>query len=348
MFKSLSVSGWSVVLAVVVAAQVSTPMAAIADDSVKVNAFNFPRAESDMYFARFAKLAGGLGKFYFYRTPTKVEQQDVVRMNRDTLYGAAVFDLDAGPVTITLPEAGKRFLSMQIVNQDHNSPGTVYTPGKHTLTKEKIGTRYVATLFRVFMDPNNPEDVKAANAVQDAIKAEQAGSGKLEQPAWDPETLKKTRETLAALETLGGVHENRFGMPSEVDHLSWLISTATGWGGNPRKDAVYLFRVPKMNDGTTAQTLTLKDVPVDAFWSVTVYDAKGFMFENPQKAYSLNSVTSKRESDGSVVIQFGGNPKQAANYLAITPGWNFVVRLYRPRKEILDGTWKLPEPVLLK
>ncbi|MFO0867770.1 MAG: hypothetical protein U0935_02380 [Pirellulales bacterium] len=60
---------------------------AVAADPVKVNAFNFPRAESDMYFARFAKLAGGLGKFYFYRTPTRIEQQDVVRMNRDTLYG---------------------------------------------------------------------------------------------------------------------------------------------------------------------------------------------------------------------------------------------------------------------
>ena len=47
------------------------------------------------------------------REPTPIAAQTVIRMNRDTLYSAAVFDLDAGPVTITLPDPGKRFLSMQ-------------------------------------------------------------------------------------------------------------------------------------------------------------------------------------------------------------------------------------------
>jgi hypothetical protein len=319
-----------------------------AADPVKVNAFNFPRAESDMYFARFLQLTGGLGKSYFYRNPTQVDRQDVVRMNRDTLYGAMVFDLDASPATITLPDTGKRFLSMQIVNQDHHTPQTLYAPCKHTLKREEIGTRYVVTLFRVFMDPNNPEDVKAANAVQDAIKVEQANPGKLELPVWDTQTHQRTREALLTLESLGGVKENRFGMPNEVDTVSWLIATASGWGGNPLKDAVYIPFFPEKNDGKTAYSVTLKDVPVDAFWSITMYDSKGFMFENPQKAYSLNSVTAKPQPDGSFVIQFGGDPKSAVNFLAITPGWNYLMRLYRPRPEILNGTWHAPEPVILK
>lgn len=33
----------------------------------------------------------------------------------------------------------------------------------------------------------------------------------------------------------------------------------------------------------------------------------------------------------------------APNYLPIMPGWNYTVRLYRPRKELLDGVWKFPE-----
>jgi hypothetical protein len=319
-----------------------------AADPVKVNAFNFPRAETDMYFAKFAKLAGGLGKFFFFRSPTPIDQQDVVRMNRDTLYGLAVFDLDAGPVTVTLPDTGKRFLSMMIVNQDHYALETVYPPAKYTLTREKVGTRYVAPIVRVFMDPNSPEDVKAANAILDAIKVEQASSGKLELPDWDPATLKQTRDALLTLESLGGLKTNRLGRADEVDPLSWLITTASGWGGNPPKDATYFINFPKQNDGKTPYTLTLKDVPVDAFWSITVYDDKGFMFENPQKAYSVNSVTAKPEKDGSFVIQFGGDPKAAANFLAIKPGWNYAGRLYRPRKEILDGTWKAPEAVVLK
>jgi hypothetical protein len=58
--------------------------------------------------------------------------------------------------------------------------------------------------------------------------------------------------------------------------------------------------------------------------------------------YSLNNLTARANADGSYTIQFGGNPKEASNYLPIMPGWNYTVRLYRPRKEILDGSWTFP------
>jgi hypothetical protein len=312
-------------------------------EPVKVNALNFARAETDMYFARFLKQTGGLAKFHHTRVPTPVEKQDVVRMQRDTLYSSAVFDLDAGPVTITLPDAGKRFMSVLIVNQDHYAMETLYAPAKHTFTREQVGTRYFTALVRTFMDPANSEDIKAANAAQDAIQIAQAASGDFQVPEWDKETHEKTRDALLALSALGGTKENRFGKREEVDTISWLIGTAAGWGGNPPKDAIYLPGFPPQNDGQTPYEVTIKDVPVDGFWSYTIYDAKGFMFENEQKAYSVNNVTAKRAADGSVKIRFGGDPQGADNYLAIQPGWNYVLRLYRPRPEILDGIWKAPE-----
>lgn len=317
-------------------------------DPVKVNALNFARAETDLYFGRFVQQASGLAKFHHIRVPTPIEKQDVVRMQRDTLYSSAVFDLDAGPVTLTLPEAGKRFMSVLIVNQDHYAMETLYAPAKRTFTRKQMGTRYFTALVRTFMDPAKPDDIKAANAAQDAIRIEQAGSGKFEVPAWDKETHEKAREALIALSALGGTKDNRFGKKQDVDTISWLLGTAAGWGGNPPKDAIYLPSYPPQNDGKTAYEVTIKDVPVDGFWSFTIYDAKGFMFENEQKAYSVNNVTAKRAADGSVKIRFGGDPKGADNYLAIQPGWNYVLRLYRPRKEILDGTWKAPELQKLK
>jgi hypothetical protein len=320
----------------------------VAAEPAKVNALNFARAETDMYFARMLKQAGGLGKFHHVRTPTPIAQQNVVRMNRDTLYSSAVFDLDAGPVTITLPNVGKRFMSVLIVNQDHYAMETHYAPAKRTFTRKQVGTRYFAALVRTFMDPNDPDDVKAANAAQDAIRIEQAGTGKFEAPQWDPATHEKARDALLALNALGGTKDNRFGKPGEVDNTSWLLGTAAGWGGNPPKDAIYLPGFPAKNDGATAYELTLKDVPVDGFWSVTVYDAKGFMFENPQQAYSVNNVTAKKSADGTYRIRFGGDPAGAENYLAIAPGWNYVIRLYRPRKPVLDGMWKAPQPQPLK
>jgi hypothetical protein len=102
--------------------------------TVPVTVDNFARAESDLYFGAVVK-KDGFGKFEFTRTPSLIEAQTVVRMNRDTLYGAAVFDLDSGPVTITLPDAGNRFMSIQLITEDQYSPAVFYG-GNHTITRE--------------------------------------------------------------------------------------------------------------------------------------------------------------------------------------------------------------------
>ena len=107
--------------------------------------------------------------------------------------------------------------------------------------------------------------------------------------------------------------------------------------------ALYLTVVPPKNDGTTVHRLTVGEVPVDGFWSVTVYNKDGFFSPNPQNAYSFNNVTAKKDADGLVTIQFGGSADQAANCIPIVAGWNYMVRLYRPRPELLNGSWKFPE-----
>jgi hypothetical protein len=94
------------------------------------------------------------------RTPTPLDQQAVVRPNRDTLYSAAVFDLDAGRVTVTLPDASKRFMSMQIINEDQYTPMVVYGKGAHTLSRERIGTCYVMVGVRTLVDPSDPKNVR--------------------------------------------------------------------------------------------------------------------------------------------------------------------------------------------
>jgi hypothetical protein len=65
--------------------------------------------------------------------------------------------------------------------------------------------------------------------------------------------------------------------------------------------------------------------------------------KNDRDAYTQNNITAKKNDDGFVAIQFGGDSSVAPNVLPIMPGWNYTVRLNRPRKEILDGTWKFPE-----
>jgi len=133
------------------------------------------------------------------------------------------------------------------------------------------------------------------------------------------------------------------GRREEVDPVRHLIATASAWGLNPEKDAIYLNVTPVRNNGTAVYRLDVKDVPVDGFWSVTVYDQRGLILKNSLGAYSLNNFTAKKSADGSVAIQFGGCDGKIPNCLPIMKGWNYMVRLYRPRAEILNGNWKFPE-----
>ncbi|HSJ02759.1 MAG TPA: DUF1214 domain-containing protein [Verrucomicrobium sp.] len=318
-----------------------------AADAIPVGVDNFIRAETDLYFSNMVK-DGSFGKFVHRREPAAIDNQTVIRLNRDTLYSAAVFDLEAGPVTITLPDAGKRFMSLMIVNEDHYLPKVIYKPGPHTLDRATIGTRYFAAAIRTLVDPANPEDVKAVHALQDAVKIQQAAAGSFKVPDWDPASQKKVRDALLALGSTIPNFNKAFGTKEEVDPIRHLIGTAVGWGGNPDKDASYLNATPSQNDGSTAYRLVVKDVPVDAFWSISVYNAAGYFEKNAQNAYSVNSITGKKSSDGSIVIQFGGTDDKTSNYLPIVKGWNYAVRLYRPRTEILNGTWKFPDAVPLK
>jgi len=161
-------------------------------------------------------------------------------------------------------------------------------------------------------------------------------------PNWDQASQKAVRDALLVLNNYSSfVHA--FGPKGRVDPVHHLIGTAAGWGGNPDKDATYVSVTPAKNDGTTIYKLTVKDVPVDAFWSISVYNAKGYFEKNPYNAYTLNNITGAKGADGSVTIQFGGCDGKIPNCLPITSGWNYTVRLYRPRAEILNGKWKFPE-----
>jgi len=322
---------------------VAQAQAPAASDPIPVTVGNFIRAESDLYFVGTAK-DYGFGEVGHNREPTAIDNQTIIRLNRDTLYSGGVFDLDAGPVTLTLPDAGERFMSLQVITGDHYVPAVFYKPGAYTFTRDDIGTRYLLAAFRTLADPNDPQDVKKVHALQDAIKVEQPGGpGKLEVPNWDQASQKKVRDALLVLaETLPDT-KKAFGKKGEVDPVRHLIGSASAWGGNPEKEALYLNLVPSKNDGKTVYKLTVKDVPVDGFWSISVYNKDGYYEKNEFDAYNLNSVTAKMSEDGSVVVQFGGCDGKMPNCLPIVDGWNYMVRLYRPRAEILDGTWKFPE-----
>jgi len=317
------------------------PVTAMAEG---VNLDNLVRAESDtMMRANLKSFGIEVGQIIHVREPTTPERQPVIRMNQDTLYSGIVLDLSK-PVSITLPEVGGRYMSMHVVNQDHYMFFET-RPGTYELTKDSVGTRFALVTVRTFANPRDPEDMKKAHAAQDAIKVEGGGSGPFEAPDWDQEALVKARNAFNEIAaTLGFDSARAFGRPEEVSQIDYVVGALSGWGGLPQNAAMYVITSVPQNDGRTPHAVTVKDVPVDAFWSVTVYNADGYLEANNLGVNSYNNITAQTDQDGSYTIRFGGCDDRRINCIPISPGWNYAVRLYGPRPEILDGSWIFPSP----
>ena len=318
------------------------------DKPIPVTPDNFVRAETDKYFGVAVKQAGGIGQFHHDRSPADVDKQLVVRGNLDTLYSTGVWDLDAGTLAVTLPEAGDRFRSMIVITEDQYTPAVYYDAGTYTFTREDIGTRYVLLGVRTLVNPQDPQEIQKVHALQNAIKTSQKSVGTFDIPQWDPVSQKKVRDALVVLYTMVPDQNKMFGRKDQVDPVRRLIGAAGGWGGNPEREAIYLNVTPPHNDGKAVYKLRVKDVPVDGFWSVSVYNAEGYFEKNAYGAYALNNLTAQKSDDGSVAIQFGGCGGRVPNCLPTVQGWNYLVRLYRPRPELVTGTWKFPEAKLIQ
>ncbi len=328
------------VVAVMIAMVFTINMYAQTDESVIVNVDNFVRAETAFQFDRtLALLNGEVNKFVHLREATPLDMQNVIRMNRDTYYSAAIVDISKG-ATLTIPETNGRYLSAMVISEDHFINNVFHKPGTYKLSMEEFGTPYVNITFRILVDALDPDDVKKVWAIQDGITLKAESAKPYSHPNYDQASYEATYKAL--IELSRGMSDTRrmFGKEAEVDKVRHLLGTAFGWGGLPEYEAFYLTVEPNLPVGS--YELTVKDVPVDAFWSISSYNREGYFQKNEYKAYSVNNITGTPNEDGSFTIHFGGDPN-STNYLHITEGWNYTVRLYQPCKEILEGEWVFPD-----
>ncbi|WP_198316568.1 DUF1214 domain-containing protein [Cystobacter fuscus] len=306
-----------------------------------MNVDNFARAETDRMFYDLQRDAGGVNTFMHNREPTPVVSnvQTVIRLNRDTLYSFAVVDISAG-ATLHLPAAdGDRYISAMIVNEDHYVNKIYHEAGACELTIGCFETEYVVVAVRILVDPNDPGDVEQVVKLQNQLRIEAGSTRPFPQPEHVEASRKETSDALLVLAKGLSEFDKTFGKKADVDQVRHLIGTAAGWGGLPSEEAYYVGVDPRLPVGF--YELTVGDVPVEAFWSISVYNAEGYFEPNDAGVYSVNSVTGIRDSDGSITVRFGED-RGLPNTIPTPEGWNYLVRLYRPGPEILDGSWTFP------
>ena len=226
----------------------------------------FGRAESDVTFAKYLSFAKAFNQFAHLRALTPLDQQNIVRMNRDTLYSPSIIDFakcTPSGVTLIFPPAdviGDRFVSAMIVSQDHDIIATKYPDDDNgegiEITPSDVGTDKAFIGLRVFTD-GSEEDLVKAHAVQDAFRIVPSNGAEGDQETckmskeeymaevamWDKDSLATVRDLIKELQKHSNATSGEMFGPNrdELNYLYYLFGTATGWGGQPSEDAVYIY-----------------------------------------------------------------------------------------------------------
>lgn len=311
--------------------------------AVVVTQETYCRAETDRTFYNAAKLAGGVNRFFHFRDVTPLDNQTVVRMNRDTLYSPAVVDTSRG-ATITVPKMPDgRYCSVLLIDNDHYCPGVIYEAGTYQLPQD---TKYLGVLVRIqLLKPTDPEDVALVNRLQDQLVIKAGSADPFPEPKWDATSLDElTAAYRAEFAKYDKYPDGFMGTRGVADEKIRHIACAGAWGLFPNEHAVYI----NYNAGLPAKghhTATYKVPENNAFWSITVYGADGYMKSDNAL---LNESNTKMNPDGTFTVHFCSKEDcgDVPNRLDVSDGWNFLMRVYRPGKSVLDGSYKLPKVTL--
>jgi hypothetical protein len=264
-------------------------------------------------------------------------------MNRDTLYSMGIVDTSQGS-TITVPELPRdRYVSVYLVDNDHYCPFVIYTSGTHELPRD---TPYLGVGVRIqVFNPRDEAEIALVNKLQDRFIIKANSAEPLPEFKWDLQTLKALTDQYERDSIQYSSWKGMMGPRGQVDEKTRHVAAAAAWGLFPERDATYL-NYSGGHDYRVCHRATYQVPENGAFWSITVYGSDGFMKSDNN---IVNSSNVKLSADGTFTVYFGAAEAcgEVPNRLDTAEGWNFLMRIYRPGKSVLEGAYKLPaaEPV---
>ena len=296
----------------------------IADGSsgIIVTEDNFPQAYSNLRFDAIIKQAGGINKFLEMPTASSdPSKQFVVRMNRDTYYATSIFDMTDG-IYLTIPETDK-YVSIQVVDENHETQPMIYGPGRHKLT---------AKTTHAFVIVRSLDDEARRNLV-----AETNSSKQFVVKNWDNNTFAKVAESGNKIFS-NGYDQSKAYSNKESGQTSYMnfVGAAGGWGGAMVQDNIY--QTSKYMSSNGCYEMTFADPQSRDFWSATVYNGDGYLFNNVANISS--NMSPVKNIDGTYTVRYGcdGQP----NNIPIREGnntgkFNVVMRHYGPSKMVTNN-----------
>ncbi len=310
------------------------------DSATKVTPESFIRAETDNMYAQMIKNAGGTNQFFHFRTPTPLDKQTVIRMNRDVLYSGGVFDAKEG-LEITFPEMpDTRYASVYILDNDHYVQDIFYKPGVYRV---EGNTRFLYVIVRVqVLNSEDADEIQMVNGLQDKFIVKSVANEEFPELTWDVKSLDSLRAVYNQESANYSSWKGMMGKRGEVNEETRHIAAAAAWGLLPEEAATYLNYKPTDSNRDKCYSATYKIPENNGFWSITVYGDDGYI---KSENCLLNGSNVKLNEDDTFTVFYG--TKEACgdvpNRLDAPEGWNILFRIYRPGESVLKGDFTLPE-----
>jgi hypothetical protein len=312
------------------------------DSGATVTADSYPRAETSHQLLKNQGISG-VNKFQHKRQLTQTDNQPVVRMNRDTYYSMAVVDVSKG-ATITMPEIPKgKYISVQPVTEDHRIQAMQYGSGTFNLTTHTGTHLYVV----VRLDSTFTE--AEAKMYQDQMSISAKSNNKFSAAPVNKASFDKVENGLKAKmgaiakrdgsEALTGMFTDPRDSSKELfTKEKYQVGTAIGWGGAQYADNVY--EISPNYPMAQCHQATFADPENQAFWSITVYDKKGFMFNDVAHVSSNTATVNK---DGTYTISFGCGSDAPNNIKTKNDSgvFNLGIRHYMPGDKVKNQGYRL-------
>ena len=307
-----------------------------------MTAEEFIRSESLRFMRGIAKREG-INNFFHFTSLAKAEDKWVVSPNNDVIYSIAIVDASNG-FTLTLPKTGERFITGQIVTEEHMSHHLV-GGGVYKFTGEEFNGSHVAIGVRVGTDASDEDVAYIVEELQPQMKVESNSSGEV--PEYNEDVLLKVR---AALMAEYNNLPNTFGqMKDDVkkvkDWEKFTYTTAGAWGLAEDKYAMYLPYNLKGAKKDICYIATYAQPKVGEFWSITAYNNDKYLMSNEHNI--INTGNAVLNDDGTFTVHFGPEAcrdrKDVKNFILTTEDdWGFLMRAYEPDVEAFKA-YKIPE-----
>ena len=187
-----------------------------------------------------------------------------------------------------------------VVNNDHYINEVLHSPGDHELTVDRFDTDYVLVAARILVDPNDPADLDVVHALRTRSAYSARSARPFVMPDYDrPASTRRARRCSPWREasTPSPAHSAARTMSTRS---STCLEPPRGGVACPNRRAFYINVDPGFPTGE--YKVTVGDVPVDGFWSISVYNADGYFQANDRDAYSVNNITATPNDDGSITV----------------------------------------------